>query len=307
IKNNDPAIPGIYNKYTIIMQFTIANYMKVALERLANKRRLYFHRKKAHRFRRKLINKRGFEIVDRKLKRSIKEYAKQTFGSSSYWPWLALYTELRGEYKEGWLPKDYIQTFLLKTYNPKDIRICNYKTLDYKMLPDFAIEPLLFNVGTNMYNQERNRITNEEAKKILSNFNNEVVIKEDLGHGGHEITFIHSCKLVLEDYSHISSYVIQPLVHQHEQLTALNRTSLNTIRILTFLNKTGGVEVKFAFVRFGIENSKVDNTSSGGGFCFVNSDGSLSNKAYNHIGFELDDNYQNKELFESINIPNYKI
>src|SRR5699024_12383799 len=85
------------------------------------------------------------------------------------------------------------------------------------------------------------------------------------------------------------------------------RTSLNTIRILTFLNKTGGVEVKFAFVRFGIENSKVDNTSSGGGFCFVNSDGSLSNKAYNHIGFELDDNYQNKELFESINIPNYKI
>ncbi len=58
--------------------------------------RLFFSRRQAHSLRQKLIKRQNKKVVDRKIKRTLKSYAKKTFGSSSYWPWLALYTEIRG-------------------------------------------------------------------------------------------------------------------------------------------------------------------------------------------------------------------
>ena len=58
--------------------------------------------------------------------------------------------------------------------------------------------------------------------------------------------------------------VIQECVNQNESLKSISKNSLNTMRIATLLSKKGSVILLGAFIRFGHENSIVDNSSSGG-------------------------------------------
>jgi len=58
-------------------------------------------RNEAQILRKRLIKIKGNKVVDRALKTELKRYSHETFGSSAYWPWLALYTEMRGEFMEG--------------------------------------------------------------------------------------------------------------------------------------------------------------------------------------------------------------
>lgn len=274
---------------------------------LEKKGSFYFSRKKAHRLRRQIINERGYTIVNRKKKKALKSYAKKTFGSSSFWPWLSLYTELRGEFKMGWIPEDYYTFYILKKYNPESIRMSDYKTFDNKIFPDFALEPLIIKIGENFYDSSRQQITTEKARNIVFNYNNEVVIKEDLSSGGNRVKFINSREFKPDVYTYISSYIVQPVIQQHENLKLLNDKAVSTVRVVTYLNKKGNIEVKYAFLRFGLGDSRVDNVSSGGGFSFINSDGSLEGTAYNKLGIDMGIKHPNSGiLYKSVKIPGYE-
>ena len=288
------------------MQSSIAFIKKIHLY-LERRARLFFYRRKAHRLIKQFVNRRGYKIVDRQKKRSIKSYAKETFGSPAFWPWLSLYTEIRGEFKPGWIPNDYYMAHLLKKYNPESIRISAYKTFDYKMFPDFALKPLLMKVGKIFYDGDRKQITTDEAKSILYDYSDEVVLKEDLGFGGHKVKFIESKELELDNYAQISSYIIQPSIDQHHNLSQLNNKALNTLRILTYLNEKGKIGIKYSYLRFGVGDSRVDNTSSGGGFCFIKSDDHLDNVARDRFGIKIGERHPDTGiLFKSVVVPNYE-
>ena len=245
--------------------------------------------------------------MDWKTKREIKSYAKKRFGSSSFWPWLAVYTELRGEFKRGWVPDDYYLAVLLEKYNPEKARISEYKTFDFRMFPDFALQPLLIKIGPNYYNSENQKIPGVLTRELLQDYGGEVVVKEDLSLGGHRVEFIASRDLDLEKYSQIPSYVVQPVMEQHEQLKILSPHAVCSIRIFTFLDGKGEVKVKYTALRFGLGGSRVTNTSSGGGSCFINPNGTLDKRAHNKLGIKMGDRHPDNEvLFESVRIPNYR-
>jgi hypothetical protein len=86
---------------------------------------------------RKIKNER---VVKSNLKRKLKEYSSERFGSSSYWPWLELYTEIRGKFEFGWIPNDFYRVKLLNQYNPiTSSEISRYKSFDKVVFGDFAI------------------------------------------------------------------------------------------------------------------------------------------------------------------------
>src|SRR5699024_5915173 len=94
--------------------------------------RFKMSRDRAHYIRKKVISIHGKKIVNKKEKSVIKEYCKKTFESKAYWPWLALYTELRGEFKEGWIPHDYYRFIILPKMNPeKYMRFSEAKAMDH--------------------------------------------------------------------------------------------------------------------------------------------------------------------------------
>ena len=82
--------------------------------------------------------------------------------------------------------------------------------------------------------------------------------------------------LTPDDHSHFGSqdqgWLLQERVKQHPKIAALNPSSLNTVRITTYLsrwkgepNGTGDVMTDFGFLRVGRAGSATDGWSEGGG------------------------------------------
>ena len=268
--------------------------------------RLFFSRKKAKEMRDEIINDRGYSLVDKKTMREIKSYSKQRFGSQSFWPWLATYTEVRGDFQPGWIPDDYYSVVLLDRYNPENMRMSEYKTFDNKIFPDFIVKPLMLKIGNNFYDSDRIQITQNEAEDLLRDYDKEIVIKEDLGLGGSQVRFAESRTFDFKSMAQLSNYIIQPVVNQHEDLKRLGSKAVCTIRVFTYLNEDGSVDLKFAYLRFGIGESRVDNTKSGGGYCFVTASGNLAEMGYETRAEKIGNKHPDSGvLFNSITVPSY--
>lgn len=243
-------------------------------------------RKIAKKMHQKLIEFKRGSILKSKDYKLIKEYSKEEFGSSSYWPWLALYTEARGEFLSGWIPEDYYRVKLLKKYNPDfSSGISSYKSFDNVVFPDFSLETLLYIYAGKIYDKTRSSLQLEAAYELLCKNSEMVIIKPELGSGGKGISFTSSKEIDLVKLLNTGNYVIQPVFEQHENLMNVHPESLNTFRVFTYITDEGDVDVKFTYLKFGVGGVKVDNGSTGGGFCFVNKMGELENQYYN-IAFE---------------------
>ena len=122
-----------------------------------------------------------------------------------------------------------------------------------------------------------------------------IVFKPVGGSKGQDLLIIHSVKYSADDIvfvsgqgkeltlsqvvSHLekkvkgSSYkgfIIEPKVMQEQSISSLNSSSLNTIRVITLLDKANQARVLCAALRLGRQGVEVDNFSQGGLFVAVN-------------------------------------
>jgi hypothetical protein len=105
-----------------------------------------------------------------------------------------------------------------------------------------------------------------------------------------------------------SEYLFQETVKQHPDLNILNPSSLNTIRIDTFIDTNGKIEVISAHIRMSINNLHVDNIGSGGCFVGINlKTGELKKYGYSTIDITgvkpLTEHPLTKTVFENFRIP----
>ncbi|MBE0674154.1 MAG: hypothetical protein IH591_05795 [Bacteroidales bacterium] len=81
-----------------------------------------------------------------------------------------------------------------------------------------------------------------------------------------------------------SEFVFQQRVKQHPDLSRLNPSSLNTMRIDTFIDQKGNIEIISGFLKMSTDDNPVDNNTSGG--CGVGIDldmGTLKSNGYSKI------------------------
>jgi len=265
-------------------------------------------RKKAYELRKVVVKKRGVSIVDRRLKLIIKEYSKQRFGTTAYWPYLALYTEIRGEFLDGWLPFDYYKLVMLPKICPAPALYLNdQKTYDYRLFNDFALKPLFIYILGIFYNPDLEIVENDQLLQFMKNYDDLIVIKEDGGRAGEQVRIIQSSKFSTKELNGSKNYVIQPYVKQYKVLNALYPGSVNTFRVATYLEKNGSVIVKFVFLRFGSDGLKFDNLAAGGDYLFFDLTGKPSNLIYDKLGFEKGDRHKNTGfLFSDVKIPKFQ-
>lgn len=114
-----------------------------------------------------------------------------------------------------------------------------------------------------------------KENKDLNNFTTFVekhkifIIKPIDGQSGKGIEYKDtegSKEVVIELFNqmlHNGSYIVEELIIQHKKMAEWNSSSVNTIRLPTFL-KNGEFHVLKPFIRFGRKGSKVDNTGQGG-------------------------------------------
>lgn len=254
---------------------------------IRHRRRLYYSRKAAKRNLKLIRSEQGRRVVSQQIFRQIKEYAQAQYGSAGYWPWLAVYTELRGEFLEGWVPDDFFSYSLLPCFNPDgitELSIC--KTFDHRLFPGMTIEPVAVVLNRCCYAPDLSPLTDAEFNELLQKLkNDQLVVKREGAPSGEEIRFTPAGNVTKQWFREGQNYVLQPAVQQHEDLNRLHPSSIATIRITTFLGNDGSITVKHRSLRFGAGSSKVVNTS--GMFSFIDNKGIVSSNVRSRIGTDL--------------------
>ncbi len=99
-----------------------------------------------------------------------------------------------------------------------------------------------------------------------------------------------SCKGQTKDLENLygtlnkGCFIIQENIVQHSEMSRLNPTSVNTIRVVTYNSLSSPPEIISAFLRIGRYGNEVDNVMSGGMFVSVDLDsGKLSGKGFTEL------------------------
>ncbi|MBQ4915645.1 hypothetical protein J8L85_14410 [Maribacter sp. MMG018] len=98
-----------------------------------------------------------------------------------------------------------------------------------------------------------------------------------------------------------TNYIVQEIVEQHPQLALLNNTSLNTIRIITYMRQEEVIPLS-AVIRIGRAGSFTDNLTSGGYACGINENGELRVRAFDTYGKGYSKT-DNGTILENFQIP----
>lgn len=107
---------------------------------------------------------------------------------------------------------------------------------------------------------------NEKAQKVWKNLSGKLAIKDALGQCGWDVEIIKISdftKNTLIDYMKSKGFnLVEEFIMQHPDLSRLSDTGLNTVRIITQINKDGEVEYIGPTLRITV-NSPVDNMAVG--------------------------------------------
>ena len=220
--------------------------------------------------------------------------------------------------RTGFFTKEYVPTNL---YHCELVRKANFYPFMYFYSDKNMQEILLDKENTahvilkNMngyYYFEGKPVSETEAIALCSNMDNSI-IKPTLrskGKGVHlikvkdGITSIDGLTIeqVFKKYS--KNFIIQECIKQHEKMAALNPTSVNTIRVLSYRS---GMEVLiiYSVVRIGRKGQVIDNQSAGGISTTITKDGKLGKVAF---GGYSEDNILATDtgvVLEGYEIPSY--
>lgn len=132
-----------------------------------------------------------------------------------------------------------------------------YKT--YKLLKDFYKRDVIELKDKKDY--ENFVSFTKKHKKFIKKTNNKA--------SGKGIELIKVNEIDLKEFfnnaiSGDNTTIIEEVINQAAEMASLHPTSVNTVRIITFLDNDGSVIIKYPFLRMGQNDSIVDNGGSGG-------------------------------------------
>jgi len=290
------------------MNQIVGNLIRHGYSKFERWRNFENSRKEAFKIRGAIVRKKGYSIVDKKLKNKIKKYSERRFGNPDYWHWLAVYSEIREEFLEGWIPEDIYAFHILPKTNPRPVALLsNIKTFDHRLFRGFSIDPLAIRISNQFFDSQHQKLKDSDFKKIMQIYNNEVVIKRDGAPSGAGVLFKQALDVKLEDFNPSFDYVVQPVVKQHKKLQEVYSHSINTIRIVTYFEDDGSITVKYHVLKFGLYGNRIDNVNAGGLFLIVDSDGNVSRNAFDKFGFKISERHPDTNYkFDELIIPSFK-
>ncbi len=115
----------------------------------------------------------------------------------------------------------------------------------------------------------------EIVKSIYQGGSGKIVLKNSLGQCGKEVEILSTNDVAMNELQHYMSKnnfdILETYIDQHDELKKLSPTGLNTIRVITMVNKDNTVDILGIRLRISV-NSPVDNLASGNIACAVNVD-----------------------------------
>ena len=237
----------------------------------------------------KLVNKKE---LTKEQKKEIQDFYSNLLGYHIPLDYHKYFTSRTGIYSKLYFPTSIYKTDIVGRLNVYPLkRAYTDKNISDIILPNIH-QPKVFLKNMNGYFYfEGKPVDRNDAIRLCSNLG-EVIIKPSLtgrGVGVSKITIQNgltnldekSIQEVFDVYK--EDYLIEELIRQHPLMTALNPSSINTIRIVTYRNEME-IVVVYTVIRIGRKDKPIDNESAGGISTIINQDGTLGKYAYGSPG-----------------------
>lgn len=216
-------------------------------------------------------------------------------------------------YSKEYIPTDLYNVELLTRANRLDLSVVfRDKNLTDVFLPGVRQPHTILKRMNGYYYYEGKAVSEEDAIKNCSNLD-DVLIKPSLLSQGegiqclsveNGITNIKNMKLEELFRLYGANFQIQKRLKQHERMRALNPSSVNTIRLVTYRS---GMEILliYAVVRIGQPGSVIDNQCAGGISAIIDENGQLGKYAFG--GYDEDNILQTGTgvMLEGYQLPSY--
>ena len=219
------------------------------------------------------------------------------------------YTVKNGEFHKEYIPDEIYYNYIQPHFNNYRLaKALDNKCYYNKMFSGIAQPKLVaYRLNGFWYIDDQVASNFEDVYNVLKD-EKEVFIKRasDSG-GGHGVKYLNCDGLTpeylekeIKDFT--GDIAIQRGITQHEVLGKINPSSVNTIRIITLLEKEGA-KVLSVILRMGVGETKVDNSSSGGMTIGVTMDGKLKKFACADKRKLLDTHPTSNIVFEGYQLP----
>lgn len=254
--------------------------------------------------------------LNKKQITEIKEYYSKYGYKKIKTTWHEFYFGSNNIYSVKYIPEDLFHATISKKLNQmRQWPSLLDKNLLYLIFKDYKQPEVVLKNINGFYFLGDRAVSKAKAIESIINERNQMIIKPsiDSGNGNGVVVFsvqegnINYNNLSVEDFlsTYKKDFIIQSVVKQHEVLKSLNDTSLNTLRVISYLNEDG-VYVLSTIVRVGKKGSFTDNCSTGGIACGVSDNGILKEYGYLNDG-TIRKETDNGVLLGNITVPSYKI
>ena len=228
------------------------------------------------------------------------------------------YTQKTGHFHVEYLPDEIYSIYIYPFYNDNNLA----KWLDDKSLYDSILvdckqvikqpENIVIRSGGYWLTPDFSLLSESQVMEYIKSAG-EIFVKQSIdSYGGHGVQYINTSEISDATICNKlqlggGNVVIQKKIIQHQLLSKLNPSSVNTLRLLSFLKPDGEVKIYSVVLRMGLAGSVVDNASSGGITVGVQDDGRLKDVAYTANGDRFDKVHPDSKVeFSSIVVPKFR-
>lgn len=246
-------------------------------------------------------------------KKEVKLFYKNLTGKDVSLLYHEYFYSRTGVYSKEYMPVDLYEADIIGRANRLDMRdaYCD-KNMTEVYLPHILHPHSYLKNINGYYYYEGKPVSKDEAIELCRNLP-ECIIKPSLlskGRGVQKFTVQDgqtsidglSFAQLLEQYDR--NYIIQAAVKQHERMSALNPTSANTLRIMTYRSGMD-IFVVYCAVRIGRLGFVIDNQSAGGISAKVNEDGTIAKYAFGTAGNDKIEKTDTGVTLDGYVIPSY--
>lgn len=222
--------------------------------------------------------------------------------------WHEAYAKATGLHSAEYLPEDVFYALIEPTLNPHDyLHILRDKN-NFDLLRGWShSRPTTIGrlIKRQLFDGEYRPATLTDVVAAALG-DDELVVKPSRNSGGGKnVRFCRpdEVETVLRSFT---DAIVQRVIPQHPQMAALNPSSTNTVRVVTYRNTRREIEFVSASVRIGRAGSRIDNQTSGGVVCGIHEDGSLRGAAYDRHFNRYDAHPSSSQAFAGHVIPAFR-
>lgn len=249
------------------------------------------------------------QLLTQEQKADVKAYYKPFCTTTTLFH--SFYTEKTGEFCVNYIPDD-VHSCKIDPYfnNWEEAEYVDNKCMYSNLFRNVThAKNILWRSNGLWFNGNSAPLSRAEVNAVLSEHSAVFLKVATSSHGGKGVFYITGENKEEDFWKRSSSIsndlVVQEPIVQNKQLSRINSSSVNTIRALSVLHESG-VKIYSCILRMGINGAKVDNASSGGITCGIDSNGKLKKYAYTSSGTRFEEHPNSKISFEGFEIPSFE-